>query len=57
MDLHQSQRPEPALLGKPLLMVLQPAIVACGTEEGRKYDQVSRIWLKARVWVGRGGSA
>lgn len=54
LEMHQSQRQDSsASAGLPLIMVVQPAVVACGTENGVKYDQISRVWLKARVWVQR----
>ncbi|KXJ86325.1 hypothetical protein Micbo1qcDRAFT_180097 [Microdochium bolleyi] len=34
----------------PLGMVIQPAIVAVGTEDGQRYDKVTRVWLKAQTW-------
>lgn len=54
MEPHQSQRPEAPedYHGRRILMVVQPAIVAFGTEDGRGYDEISRVWLKARVLMG-----
>ena len=37
--------------GYPVRLVVQPAILAYGDEEGNHYDQV-RIWAKAVVWLG-----
>ena len=36
--------------GKPVHMVVQPAILAFGDEEGKHYNQ-SKIWVKGVVWV------
>ncbi|KAI9736756.1 MAG: hypothetical protein M1834_000960 [Cirrosporium novae-zelandiae] len=36
--------------GKPIQMVVQPAILAWGTEAGKDYDQY-KVWAKAVVWV------
>lgn len=57
MQTHQSQKLEqPAQYNdQPIIMVVQPAIVACGTEEGQNYGAISRVWLRARVWVGGDG--
>ncbi|KAG6365979.1 hypothetical protein INS49_000155 [Diaporthe citri] len=54
MEPHQSQRSEAPedYHGRRMLMVVQPAIVAFGTEDGRDYDEISRVWLKARVLMG-----
>lgn len=54
MQPHQSQRSEAPEVyhGRRILMVVQPAIVAFGTEDGRKYDEISRVWLNARVLKG-----
>ena len=51
MEPHQSQSSEPPenYHGRPILMVVQPAIVAFGTEDGCDYHEISRVWLKARV--------
>lgn len=37
--------------GLPVQMVVQPAIVAYGNEEGKNYD-LYKVWAKAVVWVG-----
>lgn len=54
MEPHQSQRSEVPkdYHGRRILMVVQPAIVAFGTEDRRNYDEISRLWLKARVLMG-----
>lgn len=54
MEPHQSQRSEAPedYHGRRILMVVQPAIVAFGTEDGRDYDEISRVCLKGRVWMG-----
>jgi hypothetical protein len=36
---------------EPILAVIQPAIVAFGTEEGQGYGTVTRPWMKAQVIV------
>lgn len=40
-----------ALNGHPVQMVVQPAIVAYGNEEGKHYDHY-KVWAKAVVWCG-----
>lgn len=37
--------------GNRIQMVVQPAIVAFGTEQGEGYDKVRKMWSKATVWV------
>jgi hypothetical protein len=37
--------------GAPVEIVIQPAILAWGNEEGKYYDY-SKVWAKAIVWVG-----
>lgn len=34
----------------PVGMILQPAIVAVGTEDGERYGEITRVWLKAQIW-------
>lgn len=36
--------------GRPVVVVLQPLILAAGTQDGKNYNK-SRIWSKAVVWV------
>lgn len=54
MEPHQSQSSDAPedYHGRRILMVVQPAVVAFGTEDGRDYGEISRVWLKARVWMG-----
>lgn len=40
------------LEGRPVVLVVQPAIVAFGTEEGYSYDRPTRAWIKAQIWFG-----
>jgi hypothetical protein len=60
LEAHQSQEkdidPPNFYDGLPVGIVVQPAIVAFGTEEGQGYSAISRVWLKARVWVDRTGA-
>ncbi|KAK3369989.1 hypothetical protein B0H63DRAFT_551948 [Podospora didyma] len=53
---HQSQKetlnPPEMFNGLPLLVVVHPAVTVRGTEEGQNYSATSRIWLKARAWMG-----
>lgn len=37
--------------GLPIQMVVQPAILAYGNEEGKNYDHY-KVWAKAVVWCG-----
>jgi len=57
MQSHQSQKLNPPedFYGLPIVVVVQPGIAASGTEEGQNYAAVSRVWMKARVWVGGTG--
>ena len=59
LEAHQSQErdidPPNFYDGLPVEMVVQPAIVAFGTEDGQGYSAISRVWLKGRVWIGGGG--
>lgn len=59
MEPHQSQELDSssAFRGSPITMVIQPAIVAWGTEEGERYDEATRVWLKSRVWLGNKGES
>ncbi|KAH7027908.1 uncharacterized protein B0I36DRAFT_365041 [Microdochium trichocladiopsis] len=41
---------EAAYHNLPLGMVVQPAILAIGTEDGQRYHEVTRVWLKAQLW-------
>jgi hypothetical protein len=49
-ELHQSldeydERPD-----LPIRMVIQPAMLAFGNEEGTNYSSEPRVWMRARVW-------
>ncbi|CVL05380.1 uncharacterized protein FMAN_10771 [Fusarium mangiferae] len=37
--------------GTPVVMVVQPAIVVCGTEEGQDYGRIRRVWMPAKVLI------
>ena len=53
VQAYQTQELEPAEVYEslPFVVLAQPAVVACGTEEGEGYAISTRVWLKARVWV------
>ncbi|KAK0724595.1 hypothetical protein B0H67DRAFT_108878 [Lasiosphaeris hirsuta] len=53
MELHRGNKGEDvkAYRDQPILVVVQPAIVALGTEEGDEYDSARRVWMKAQVNV------
>jgi hypothetical protein len=54
MTAHAAYRLDEAdtkLDGLPVQMVVQPAILAYGNEEGKNYDQY-KVWAKAVVWCG-----
>ncbi|KAF5670342.1 P-loop containing protein [Fusarium circinatum] len=40
--------------GTPIVMVVQPAIVVCGTEEGEDYGHIRRVWMPAKVFNSNG---
>ena len=53
MTAHPSHRLEDGdarLNGRTVQMVVQPAILAYGNEEGRNFDE-SKVWAKAVVWL------
>ncbi|KAF5965229.1 hypothetical protein FBULB1_12330 [Fusarium bulbicola] len=37
--------------GTPIVMVVQPAIVVCGNEEGEDYGRTRRVWMPAKVVI------
>ena len=54
MEIHPTQRIDDGDTSKDGLLVqlvVQPAVLAFGTEEGQKYNKF-KIWAKAVVWVG-----
>ncbi|KAK3348635.1 hypothetical protein B0T25DRAFT_569314 [Lasiosphaeria hispida] len=53
MELYRGTRGEDmeAYGDQPILVVVQPAIVAIGTEDGDEYDSARRVWMKAQVNV------
>lgn len=54
MTAHAAYRLDEAdirLDGLPVQMVVQPAILAYGNEEGKNYDEY-KVWAKAVVWCG-----
>lgn len=42
--------------GLPIIMVVQPAIVVFGTEEGGAYERMTRVWMPAKVLLGGAGA-
>ncbi|KAK5942985.1 hypothetical protein PMZ80_003990 [Knufia obscura] len=49
------EKTDTSLDGWPIQMVVQPAIVACGNEQGADYAKLKKIWTRAIVWVSSGG--
>lgn len=47
---HRLEEGDRELNGKPIQLVVEPAIVAWGNEYGEGYDQY-KVWAKAVVWV------
>ena len=47
---HKLEEGETDLDGKPIQLIVEPAIVAWGNEYGRGYDRY-KVWTKAVVWV------
>ena len=52
---HKLEEGDRELDGKPIQLVVEPAIVAWGNEYGEGYDQY-KVWTKAVVWVSSPGS-
>ncbi|OAQ71363.1 hypothetical protein VFPPC_13509 [Pochonia chlamydosporia 170] len=42
--------------GLPITMLVQPAVVVFGTEEGEAYQTMRRVWMPARVLLGPAGA-
>lgn len=42
--------------GLPITMLVQPAVVVFGTEEGEAYQTMRRVWMPARVLLGGAGA-
>lgn len=54
MEIHPTQSVDEGDTSKDgslVQLVVQPAVLAFGNEEGKKYDKF-KIWAKAVVWVG-----
>jgi hypothetical protein len=53
MELHQAHRVEDPsdCDGRPISLVVQPSIISVGTEEGTGYDEITRVWTKATIWL------
>lgn len=47
---HKLDEGETELDGKPIQLIVEPAIIAWGNEYGEGYDQY-KVWTKAVVWV------
>lgn len=48
--LHKLDEDDTRLDGKKVLLVVQPAVLAFGDENGESYDQ-SKVWARANVLV------
>ena len=52
---HKLEEDSTALDGKHVEVVVQPAVIAYGNEDGKAYDK-HKIWAKAVVWLSQMGS-
>ena len=52
--VHNLENGDERMDGMPVQMVVEPAIIAWGNEQGENYD-ARKIWAKAVVWMSSGG--